>query len=472
VFISKLWNNFVILKSWESSKYLKTRDSHFSRGDDKKFLSNELIHSYQSYFMRFLYTVILYLLIPFILLRLVWRGFRAPAYWQRIPERFGFLPTLPRGQYLWIHAVSVGEVHAAVPLIRALKNHYPDTDFLITTMTPTGSNQVIEIFKDSVQHCYLPYDLPDAITRFFAKVQPRLIILMETELWPNLLNTASKKGIAILLANARLSEKSAQGYQRVAPFTRQMLNNLTAIAAQTQEDANRFLRLGARQNAVFVTGSIKFDSDLPKNLKEYADDLRQQWGKQRPVWIAASTHEGEDEQIIRAFQKIKEVLSNCLLVLVPRHPERFNRVATLCEQQGFSIARRSKNQQCTENTEIYLGDTMGELLLLYAACDVAFVGGSLVPTGGHNLLEPAALGLPIVIGQYVFNFAEISRNLLNIQAATQISTTDELAEVLIFLLNNKAVCQKMGEKGQFFVEQNRGSLKKLLAIILNIGITR
>jgi len=418
-------------------------------------------------FIRFFYVFLFYLLIPFILLKLLWRGIRAPAYWRRIPERFGFFKSLPPAQYLWIHAVSMGEVQAAVPLIRALKNDFPNQPILVTTMTPTGSNQVIEIFKDSVQHLYLPYDLPDAIARFFTKIQPSLLIIMETELWPNLLNVASKKNMPVILANARLSEKSAKGYRRVATFTRQILNNITAIAAQTQDDAARFIELGASSNAVFVTGSIKFDIDLPKDYQQCAIILRRAWGEKRPVWIAASTHEGEDEQILRAFRKIKENLKNCLLVLVPRHPERFNRVAVLCEQQNFSIARRSKSQICTENTDIYLGDTMGELILLYSACDVAFVGGSLVPTGGHNLLEPAALGLPIVIGQHVFNFAEISRNLLKIQAAQQVSTADELAETLEIYLCDSVFRQKTGEKGRAFVQQNRGALKRLLAIVNN-----
>jgi len=415
--------------------------------------------------MRLLYSFIFYLLIPFILLRLLWRGFRAPAYWRRIPERFGFFPHLAQGEYLWIHAVSVGEVQAAVPLIRALKTNFPTQAILVTTMTPTGSKQLTKIFKDSVQHVYLPYDVPDAMARFFTKIQPRLIILMETELWPNLLHLASKKNIPVILANARLSEKSAKGYRRFARFTRQILNNVTVIAAQTQEHAKRFIALGARSNAVFVTGSIKFDVDLPENYQERAHSLRQQLGTKRPVWIAASTHEGEDEQVLHAFRKIKENLKNCLLVLVPRHPERFNRVAALCEQRGFSTARRSKNQLCGEKTDIYLGDTMGELIILYAACDAAFVGGTLVPTGGHNLLEPAILALPIVIGQHIFNFPEISHNLLNIKAARQVSNANELADIILLYLSDSELRKQMGEKGRTFVEQNRGALKRLLAII-------
>jgi len=412
--------------------------------------------------MRFIYNFIFYLIIPFILLRLLWRGMRAPAYWQRWSERFSFGSALPVQPSLWIHAVSMGEVQAAVPLIRALSTQ----TILVTTMTPTGSQRVREIFGDSVWHLYLPYDLPGAIARFLARVQPRLLIIMETELWPNLLHACQRRRIPVILANARLSANSAAGYQRISGLTRQMLSNVTSIAAQTQVDAARFVQLGASPSKVHVTGSIKFDSRLPANFSEKAAELRQQWGKNRPVWIAASTHEGEEQAVLDAFSKLKVEFHDLLLVLVPRHPERFNRVATLCKRRGLVVAKRSEGNVNTQ-IEIYLGDTMGDLPLLYAACDVAFVGGTLVPIGGHNLLEPAAVNLPVIMGPHVFECAEICRQLLEAQAAQQVNNKAELIEAVEKYLSDAELKRQTGENGRLFVEKNRGALERLLTIILD-----
>ncbi len=412
--------------------------------------------------MRFIYSLIFYLIIPFVLLRLLWRGVRSPAYWQRWAERFSFGPALPVQQSLWIHAVSMGEVQAAVPLIRALRTRFQT--ILVTTMTPTGSQRVREVFGDSVCHLYLPYDLPGTMARFLARVQPRLLIIMETELWPNLLYACQQRGIPVILANARLSANSAAGYQRIAGLTRQMLSNVTVVAAQTQVDAGRFIELGAAPSKVHATGSIKFDSRLPANFSEKAAELRQQWGINRPVWIAASTHEGEEKAVLEAFSQLKEAFQDLLLVLVPRHPERFNRVAALCK--GFVVARRSEGNINTD-IEIYLGDTMGDLPLLYAACDVAFVGGTLVPIGGHNLLEPAAVSLPVIMGPHVFECAEICRQLLEAQAARQVNNGAELAEAVKLYLGDAKLKKETGENGRLFVEKNRGALERLLTLILD-----
>jgi len=414
--------------------------------------------------LRLIYTFLFYLLIPIILLRLLWRGVRAPAYWQRWSERFGFFPKLPNQPCIWVHAVSMGEVQAAVPLIQALQVRFSKQSILVTTMTPTGSRRVREVFGDSVWHVYLPYDLPGSLARFLARTQPRLLILMETELWPNLLYACQQRTIPVILANARLSAGSAAGYQRIRGLVGKMLTGVSVVAAQTKVDAARFIDLGIPLTKIQVTGSIKFDSRLPANFSEQAVALRSQWGVNRAVWIAASTHEGEEEIVLDAFSNLKQTFCDLLLLLVPRHPERFNRVANLCRRQGFIVARRSKGD-INVNTDIYLGDTMGELPLLYAACDVAFVGGSLVPIGGHNLLEPAAVGLPVIMGPHVFECAEICRQLLEAQAAKQVEDGVQLANIVKMYLNDTTYCQQTGENGRKFVRKNQGALVRLLKII-------
>ncbi|MCK5665081.1 MAG: lipid IV(A) 3-deoxy-D-manno-octulosonic acid transferase, partial [Thiotrichaceae bacterium] len=384
--------------------------------------------------MRFTYTFLFYLLIPFVLLRLLWRGVYAHAYWQRWLERFGISKIKPI-QPMWVHAVSMGEVQAAVSLIQALRARYPNNDILVTTMTPTGSQRVRAVFGDSVWHVYLPYDLPGAVARFLTRMQPRILILMETELWPNLLYACHQKSIPVILANARLSARSTRGYQHIGGMVREMLDCVVAVAAQTDVDAARFLELGAKTTKVHATGSIKFDSHLPVNFHEKAENLRHQWGTERVVWIAASTHEGEEEIILDVFYKLKRTFNQLLLVLVPRHPERFNRIATLVKQRGFVLARHRK-YDVNKQTEVYLGDTMGDLPLLYASCDVAFVGGTLVPIGGHNLLEPAAVGLPVIMGPHVFECAEICRQLLEAQAAQQVKDAIQLAKAVNMYLTD------------------------------------
>jgi len=414
--------------------------------------------------LRLIYTFLFYLFVPIILLRLLWRGVQAPDYWQRWFERFGFSPKLPDQQCLWIHAVSMGEVQAAVPLIQALQARAQP--ILITTMTPTGSKRVREIFGHTVWHVYLPYDLPGAIARFLARLQPSLLIIMETELWPNLLYACQQRAIPVILANARLSANSAAGYQRIKGLAQEMFTSVTAIAAQTQVDAARFIELGAPPTKIHVTGSIKFDSRLPADFSEKAVQLRHQWGENRAVWIAASTHDGEEEIILDAFNELKKTFNDLLLVLVPRHPERFNRVAALCSRRRFIIARRTENN-VNVKTEIYLGDTMGELPLLYAACDIAFVGGSLVPIGGHNLLEPAAVGIPVIMGHHVFECAEICRQLLEAQAAQQVDDAVQIVNIIKIYLNDATHRQQTGENGRLFVQKNRGALARLLKIIDN-----
>ncbi|MDX1253367.1 MAG: lipid IV(A) 3-deoxy-D-manno-octulosonic acid transferase [Gammaproteobacteria bacterium] len=415
--------------------------------------------------MRHLYSLILYLLTPLALLRLAWRGLRAPDYWRRWPERFGFFPAPARGGAIWVHAVSVGEFQAALPLIKALMARYPAAPVVVTTTTPTGSARVKAALGDAVFHVYAPYDLPGAVSRFLDRIRPQVAVIMETELWPNLFHGCGRRGIPVILANARLSERSAAGYRRIAGLTRQTLGCLAAIAAQSEADAQRLISLGADAARVRVTGNIKFDIAIPVGLHEHAAALRHDLGATRPVWIAASTHEGEDEVILEAHTLVRQRLPGALLVLAPRHPERFARVAQLARKQGYGVVLRSDRRPCDHTTAVFIGDSMGELMLFYAAADTAFVGGSLVPTGGHNMLEPAALGLPVITGPHTFNFAQVGQMLIDAGAARQVNNARELAEVVIDDLHDADLRQSIGEKGRQIVAQNKGALRGLVEII-------
>lgn len=414
--------------------------------------------------MRLLYTLILYLSLPLVLLRLCWRSLKNPQYRRRIAERFGRLSAPTIKDSLWLHTVSVGETQAAEPLVRRLQERFPDLPIVLSTTTPTGSDRAVQLFGDSVIHTYFPYDLPFAINRFLNTLQPRLLVMMETEVWPNLLALCEQRSIPTILANARLSERSARGYARLGAFTRETFGRIGLVAAQSPADAERFLGLGLPSDRVRVTGSIKFDVRLPASLKEQAEALRRSWAG-RPVWVAASTREGEDERILDAHREVLRTLPEALLVLVPRHPERFDRVAQLCQREGFLSVRRSSGAVCGPDVQVLLGDTMGELTLFLAAADVAFVGGSLVPTGGHNVLEPAALGLPVVFGPHMFNFAMISRMLLAEGAALEVTSARALAEVITEWLSDASLRARFGENGLRVVEANRGALDRLFEII-------
>ncbi len=415
--------------------------------------------------MRFLYTTVLYLLTPLVLIRLAVRGLRAPAYWQRWSERFGFVLRLQGERPLWVHAVSVGEVQAALPLVRALRERYPARPLLVTTSTPTGAARVQALFDDDVYHLYLPYDLPDAVARFLTRTRPRIALIMETEVWPNLFRGCRRRGIPLLMVNARLSERSAAGYRKLARLTRQTLADVTAVAAHAAQDAERLKSLGAPAERVQVTGNIKFDVRLPPSLLEQAAALRRQCGTDRPVWIAASTHEGEDEQVLAAFEVVRSRLPETLLILVPRHPERFTRVTALCKRAGYRTVARSQDVPCNAQTDVFVGDTMGELPLFYAAADVAFVGGSLVPSGGHNPLEPAAVGVATLFGPNMFNFDEISRLLLNAGAARQVNDAGQLAASVIDWLRDAPKRNAVGDQGRAVVAANRGALEAVLGMV-------
>ncbi|MDH4611881.1 lipid IV(A) 3-deoxy-D-manno-octulosonic acid transferase [Pseudomonas sp. BN102] len=418
---------------------------------------------------RALYTLLFHLGLPLVALRLAWRAWRAPAYARRVKERFAFgLPPLAPGG-IWVHAVSVGESIAAAPMIRALLERHPDLPITITCMTPTGSERIRALFGERVQHCYLPYDLPWAAARFLDLARPRLAVIMETELWPNHIHQCAARGIPVVLANARLSERSARGYARFHKLTAPMLAELNWIAVQTEAEAERFRALGARPECVGVTGSIKFDLRIDPALLDRAAALRGQWhAEDRPVWIAASTHAGEDEVILAAHKTLLARRPDALLILVPRHPERFGSMFELCRREGLATVLRSTGEAVTADTQVLVGDTMGELLFLYALADIAFVGGSLVPNGGHNLLEPAALGKPVLSGPHLFNFLEIAAQLRDAGALAEVSDAGQLAAQVSGLWADPVRAATMREAGLGVLKANQGALERLLGGIARL----
>ncbi|WP_137975094.1 lipid IV(A) 3-deoxy-D-manno-octulosonic acid transferase [Pseudomonas sp. F(2018)] len=412
---------------------------------------------------RTLYTLILHLALPFIFLRLLWRAWRAPAYGKRIGERSAVgLPAF-RGGGIWIHAVSLGESIAAAPLIRELLARHPELPITVTCMTPTGSERIQALFGERIQHCYLPYDLPWACARFLDRLQPKLAVIMETELWPNHIHACHGRGIPVVLANARLSERSARGYARFAGLTAPMLGELDLIAAQTEVEAERFRQLGARPMCVEVTGSIKFDLSVDAALPQRAAELRDRWGAaRRPAWIAASTHAGEDEVMLQAHRQLLGEHPEALLILVPRHPERFDQVFELCRREGFATVRRSTEEVPGAEVQVLLGDTLGELLFLYALADLAFVGGSLIANGGHNLLEPAALGKPLLSGPHLFNFLEIAAQLRGAGDLLEVEDAAQLHAALRMLFADPAQAQQRAAAGLAVMRANQGALARLL----------
>lgn len=413
-----------------------------------------------------LYTLLLYVVTPFVVLRLFWRGLRNPDYRRRIPERFGYVPARPQAPVLWIHAVSVGEARASAPLVRALATRYPDHRLLITTMTPTGSTTVRALFGDDVIHCYVPYDLPGAVRRFLARTRPAIAIMMETELWPNIFRLCHARAIPVCVANLRMSEASMQRYLKVRGLTAATLAQASLLGAQSSADAERIRRLGAPAAAIHITGSVKFELDLPASLREAAEVLRGHWGRHRPIWLAASTHEGEEELVLAARAQLARRFPDHLLVLVPRHPERFAHAARLARRAGLRTLLRSEGRDAIDaDTQVLIGDTLGELQLFYGAVDCAFIGGSLVPTGGHNLLEAAAVGTPVVFGPHMFNFAEIAGFALERGAGVQIRAATELAPAVADFLGNANRRFEAGEHGRKMVEENRGAVARTLGLI-------
>ncbi len=414
--------------------------------------------------MRLLYNLLTYLLLIPYAFYWLFKGIGNRSYLEKLGQRFGF--SFPKvDESIWIHAVSVGEVQAAVPLIRALIKKFPGQKIVVTTVTPTGAARVRALFGDDVQHCYIPFEFPHAIRSFFSSINPRAAMIMETEIWPNLYRGCGVRKIPLILVSARISLKSIPGYRRLLPLIRETLSHGIIIAAQTEADAARFLELGANPSRTHVTGNIKFDVELEPNIADEGRQLRSALFGHRPVWIAASTHDGEEQQVLEAHRSLLKKHPDLLLVLVPRHPERFGGVRELIERWGYGVVARTERRHCDANNEVFLVDTMGEVPLFFAASDVAFVGGSLVPVGGHNLLEPAAQGLPIVIGPHVFNAPEIAASFVKLGACRIVSNSNELATTVSDLINRPEEAGKIGKNGFAVLEQNRGSLKRLLVLL-------
>jgi 3-deoxy-D-manno-octulosonic-acid transferase len=432
--------------------------------------------------MRRVYTLLICLAVPFAFAVVLWRGLRDRSYLQGLSERFGGGARyggdarMSSAQTIWLHAVSLGEMSAAAPLARALRLKYPQNPLVLTTATPTGRARAKSLFGDTVDVRFLPYDMPGAVARFLNRVQPRLAIIMETELWPNLYAECERRGVPLVLASARLSAKSAARYRRFGGLFRGIFSSSSLIAAQTLEDAERFIAIGAQSARTHVAGNIKFDIELGdtaagRELRSMpGGPLAGPPGGARGTWIAGSTHAGEDEQVLAAHEALLSLAADTLLILAPRHPDRFRIVAELLTSRGLRFARRSEGVAPGGGApggavQVLLVDTVGELGALYAAADVAFVGGSLVPIGGHNLLEPAALGIPVLTGPYYSNGKEIARLLLDRGAAFQVNDARELAAAVTRLLRDPEERRRVGAIGRGIVESNRGSVARLLALI-------
>ena len=415
--------------------------------------------------LRLLYNFAMYLFTPLVMLRLMARGMRYGDYHVRWRERFGRFPGTRLSGCLWVHAVSVGEVNAAEPLVKALMEAYPHAPMLVTTVTPTGSERVRQLFGDTVHSVYLPYDLPFAVRRFLRSTRPRLAVIVETEIWPNLYFACRRYGIPLLIANARLSERSLRGYARMSSLVRRALRCVSHIAAQSRTDAARYRLLGAEPSQLTVCGNLKFDMPVPKAALESGNAMREGWGTGRPVWIAASTHEGEEMGVLEAHLNVMRRLPDALLLIAPRHPERFKAVEASVRSLGFTVATRSSDRVPGHTTQCFVIDSMGELLRFFAAADVAFVGGSLVSIGGHNVLEPAALSKPVLVGPYTFNFEEITQALLDEGGGYRVKDSDQLGEQVLSLLRDRDRRELMGSAARYVFDSERGSVGKVMDLV-------
>ncbi|WP_430460866.1 lipid IV(A) 3-deoxy-D-manno-octulosonic acid transferase [Thalassolituus sp. LLYu03] len=410
---------------------------------------------------RVFYTLIYALLLPVFVARLWWRGRLNPGYRQRIHERFALFRQRPPANGLWLHAVSVGETLAAAPLVSQFRARYPACPVIVTTTTPTGSEQVQRLFGDDVLHVYLPYDLPVFWQLFLKRMRPGLLVVMETELWPNLLAACERESIPVMLANARLSEKSARGYRKFSALTFPMLQRLSLVAVQNAVDGQRFLGLGLAQERLEVTGSVKFDVSVPDDIEQQGQLLRAQWGSERPVLALASSHAGEDELLLSLYPALAQQIPGLLLLLIPRHPERFAAVAEAARAGGLPTALRSENRVAAD-TQVYVADSMGEMLRLLASADLVLVGGSLIPHGGHNPIEPAALGKATLMGPHHMNFAAIAESLQERGALALVSADPaDLQQQLLHYLERADERQAMGGAGRRAVAENRGAVNRL-----------
>lgn len=415
-------------------------------------------------FLRGLYSAVLYVLTPVTVYHLIWRGFRIRDYFQRWDERYASYPAQIPAADIWLHAVSVGEVNAAAPVVNALRRERPELRWVITTITPTGSERVRALWGEGVVHVYVPYDLPGAVSRFLRYYRPHIALVMETELWPNLLFGCRDHGIPTYILNARLSARSLRGYRVLAPLISRVVRTVKRIGAQSAPDASHFVALGAAPERVVNTGNLKFDIAAPDGLPEFVGQFRRHLGP-RPVWIAASTHEDEEAAVIAMHRRLREQHPGLLLLWAPRHPERFAKVADLAHAAGWQVGLRRASTWPAQNDEVFVVDTLGELMAFYACADVAFVGGSLQAIGGHNLLEPAAVGTAMVTGPHLHNFAEISRRLQEAQALEIGADSEAVAGLVDGLLKDGPRRQAMVEAGHALVKQGRGALARTLEMI-------
>ncbi|MCP4929870.1 MAG: 3-deoxy-D-manno-octulosonic acid transferase [Gammaproteobacteria bacterium] len=417
-------------------------------------------------FLRYCYVVLSYLLIPLLLLHLFWKGLGNRDYWGRIGERFGWFSQPGLKGVIWVHAVSVGEVQAAASLVNNLLKHYPDKRLVLTTMTPTGSDRVRLLFGNQVTHCYAPFDLAWSVRRFFNWCRPQIVIILETELWPNLYHECGEREVPLVLASARVSPKSIGRYRWLVSLFKKALSHGIVIAAQTPADAERFVSIGANPERTHVTGNIKFDFEFPKGVLEQGSKFRQAYMPGRPVWIAASTHANEEEIVLEAHKQVRNKFPDALLILVPRHPERFAGVAALLNKQKISFVRRSSGSTLEADNIVLLVDTMGELMSFYAAADVAFVAGSLTPdVGGHNLLEPAALQLPMITGPYNYNSQDIADLFHTNGLSAVVTDAESLADTVSALLADPDESKRQGVVAEALIKNSRGALDRLLKLL-------
>ncbi|MBK4764866.1 MAG: 3-deoxy-D-manno-octulosonic acid transferase [Pantoea sp. Brub] len=413
-----------------------------------------------------LYTFLMYVIQPFILLRLLFKSYKEPNYRKRILERYGYCIGKVKPNGIIIHAVSVGEILTTIPLIYALKNIYPLLPITITTMTPSSSEIFNKYFnKKKIYHVYLPYDLPIAINRFLNTLTPRLVIIMETELWPNIINILNKRSIPQIIANARLSNKSVKNYKMISKFMYESIQKINLIATQSVEDRKNFFALGATNSQLYIIGNLKFEISINSKLLYSALILRRNWAMNRPVWIASSTHEGEETVILNTHRALLQDFPNLLLILAPRNPDRFSTVAKLTKKYKFHFILRSSGDNASISTEVIIIDSVGELRLLYGIADLAFIGGTLAKHGGHNPLEAAVYGIPILMGPNIWNFKDICSKFKQSKGFIIINNEISLREEISYLLNNKSYRLYYGNNLSNIVYKNKGALKRLLFLI-------
>jgi len=415
--------------------------------------------------MRMVYLLLVYLAAPIVVAMEAWKAIWQPEYRGRLGQRLGYVVPQPAAGCLWVHAVSVGEVQAAAALIRSLGRSYPAIPVVITTVTPTGAQRARALFGDAVRHCYLPYDLPGSVRRFLDRIQPQVAIILETEIWPTLYHELGGRGIPLVMASARVSTRSVDRYRRMASLFRETLSHGIQIGAQTAADADRFRAIGAPVDRVRVTGNVKFDMEIPEASIAAGRDFRARCAAARPVWIAGSTHEGEEEAMLAAHAIVRARHPGALLILVPRHPQRFEAVRALLRRSGVDFAQRSAGEEPTAGQPVFLVDTLGDLQTFYAASDVAFVAGSLVPVGGHSLLEPAVLGLPMLSGPHTQNAQDVAELFEQSGALRIVRSKEELAQRVADWFDDPARARADGASGQQAVAQNRGAVNRLVAMV-------